>query len=56
MGTQELTKAIFQDDSHLEAEEAGTEVKSLLASDLPLVKEAWIRIRGGTNMCLTPPS
>ena len=36
------------------AAEAGASVRPLLASDLPLVKEVWIRMRGGTKMWLTP--
>ena len=39
-------KVILQEDRHRRVTEVGSAVDSLLASDLPLIRESWIRIRG----------
>ena len=39
-------KAGIQEEMHIWADVAGSKVESLLASELPLIQEAWIRIQG----------
>ena len=39
-------KARIQEDRHRRSEESGSTVESLLASDPPLIQEAWIQMQG----------
>ena len=48
-------KEILQEDHHRRAAKAGSEVESLLASDPPLIRELWIRMRGWNKAATSAP-